>query len=121
MKRNNVKNMLFSSSSSVYGNNIKVPFSETTDNVDFPISPYAASKKAGELICHTYHHLYDFNISCLRFFTVYGQRQRPDLAIYKFTHALSNNEPIIMYGDGSSERDYTYIVSWMELFPLQII
>jgi UDP-glucuronate 4-epimerase len=108
MRNHKVTKMIFSSSSSVYGNNKKVPFSED-DNVDFPISPYAASKKAGELLCHTYHHLYSFDIFCLRFFTVYGPRQRPDLAIYKFTKALYNNEPIPFYGDGTSKRDYTHI------------
>jgi UDP-glucuronate 4-epimerase len=108
MKNNNLNKLIFASSSSVYGNNKRVPFSET-DNVDFPISPYAASKKAGELLCHTYHHLYNFDIFCLRFFTVYGQRQRPDLAIHKFTKALFNKESIPFYGDGTSRRDYTHI------------
>jgi UDP-glucuronate 4-epimerase len=108
MRKHNLKRLVFASSSSVYGNNSKVPFSET-DNVDFPISPYAASKKAGELICHTYHHLYNFDIFCLRFFTVYGPRQRPDLAVHKFTEAMLKNEPITLYGDGSSRRDYTYV------------
>ncbi|RLD52055.1 MAG: epimerase [Bacteroidetes bacterium] len=108
MKKYDVTKLLFASSSSVYGNNKKVPFSET-DNVDFPISPYAASKKAGELLCHTYHHLYRFDISCLRFFTVYGPRQRPDLAIHKFTNAIAAGKTIDMYGDGSTARDYTYI------------
>ena len=108
MKEYNVKNMIFASSSSLYGNNKKIPFSEL-DNVDNPISPYAASKKAGELLCHTYHHLYKFNINCLRFFTVYGPKQRPDLAIYKFTKALFNDEPIPFYGNGSTRRDYTNI------------
>jgi UDP-glucuronate 4-epimerase len=108
MKKYDVKKLIFASSSSVYGNNKKVPFSEK-DNVDFPISPYAASKKAAELLCHTYHHLYDFEITCLRFFTVYGPRQRPDLAIHKFTKAILNEEEIQMYGVGTSERDYTYI------------
>ncbi len=108
MKTFRVKKMLFASSSSVYGNNKKIPFSET-DNVDGPISPYAASKKACELLCHTYHHLYGFDIYCLRFFSVYGPRQRPDLAIQKFTEKILNGEVIQMYGDGSSSRDYTYI------------
>jgi len=108
MKANNIYNMIFASSSSVYGNNKKTPFSET-DNVDYPISPYAATKKAGELLCHTYHYLYNFNINCLRFFTVYGPRQRPDLAIYKFTKALFDEAPINIYGDGLSSRDYTHI------------
>lgn len=108
MKKYNIENMIFASSSSLYGNNKTVPFSEQ-DNVDYPISPYAASKKAGELLCYTYHHLYNFNISCLRFFTVYGPKQRPDLAIYKFTKALFNNEPISLFGDGFTYRDYTHI------------
>lgn len=108
MKKNNVSNLVFASSSSVYGNNKKVPFSEA-DNVDFPISPYAASKKSGELLCHTYHHLYGFNIYCLRFFTVYGPRQRPDLAIHKFLKALKKNEPLCLFGNGTTSRDYTYI------------
>jgi UDP-glucuronate 4-epimerase len=108
MRKNNLKKMIFASSSSVYGNNSKVPFCET-DNVDYPISPYAASKKAGELLCYTYHHLYNFDIFCLRFFTVYGPRQRPDLAIHKFTRALLKDEIITLFGDGSSQRDYTHI------------
>lgn len=103
-----VKKFVFASSSSVYGNNQKVPFSES-DCVDFPISPYAATKKACELICHTYSHLYDIDLTCLRFFTVYGPRQRPDLAIYKFTQLIEAGEPIPVFGDGSSRRDYTYI------------
>ncbi|MEN8192975.1 MAG: GDP-mannose 4,6-dehydratase [Bacteroidota bacterium] len=108
MKRYDVKNMIFASSSSVYGNNEKVPFSET-DFVDNPISPYAATKKSGELLCHTYHHLYDFKINCLRFFTVYGPRQRPDLAIHKFSKKILSGESIPMFGDGTTKRDYTYI------------
>lgn len=104
----NVKNFIFASSSSVYGNNRKVPFSEN-DNVDNPISPYAASKRAGELICYTYHHLFQMNIACLRFFTVYGKRQRPDLAIAKFTDLIMKNKSIPIYGDGTFKRDFTYI------------
>jgi UDP-glucuronate 4-epimerase len=103
-----VKKVLFASSSSVYGNNKKVPFAET-DSVDYPISFYAATKKAGELICHTYHHLYQMSIACLRFFTVYGPRQRPDLAIHKFSKLISEGKPIPFYGDGTTCRDYTYI------------
>lgn len=103
-----VKKFVFGSSSSVYGNNKKVPFSET-DNVDFPISPYAATKKAGELICHTYSHLYDISMTCLRFFTVYGPRQRPDLAIHKFARLIEAGKPIPVFGDGSMRRDFTYI------------
>lgn len=108
MRNYGVNKMLFASSSSVYGNNSKVPFSES-DNVDYPISPYAATKKASELLCHTYHHLYGFDIFCLRFFTVYGPRQRPDLAIHKFTDLIMKNKPIDVYGDGSSARDYTFV------------
>ncbi|MHC4623652.1 MAG: GDP-mannose 4,6-dehydratase [Planctomycetota bacterium] len=107
-RKHNVKKFIFGSSSSVYGNNRKVPFSED-DNVDFPISPYAATKKAGELICHTYHHLYDIDITCLRYFTVYGPRQRPDLAIHKFSRLIEQDKPIPVYGDGSMMRDFTYI------------
>jgi UDP-glucuronate 4-epimerase len=108
MKKNNIRKMIFASSSSVYGNNRKVPFSEI-DNVDYPVSPYAASKKAGELLCHTYHYLYNLDIFCLRFFTVYGPRQRPDLAIHKFVKALLTDEVITLYGDGTTSRDYTHI------------
>lgn len=108
MKRNSICRMLFASSSSVYGNNKKVPFAES-DNVDFPVSPYAASKKAGELLCHTYHHLFNMDVFCLRFFTVYGPRQRCDLAINKFTKAILNGEPITLFGDGTTSRDYTHI------------
>jgi len=107
-KKFGIKKFIFASSSSVYGNNKKVPFCET-DNVDFPISPYAATKKAGELICHTYSHLYDIDMTCLRFFTVYGPRQRPDLAIHKFTRLIESGEVIPVFGDGSMRRDFTYI------------
>ncbi len=103
-----VRKFIFGSSSSVYGNNKKVPFSEE-DNVDFPISPYAATKKACELICHTYHSLYGIDMTCLRFFTVYGPRQRPDLAIYKFARLIEQGKSIPVYGDGSMMRDFTYI------------
>lgn len=108
MRKNGIKKMVFASSSSIYGNNQKVPFSED-DRVDNPISPYASTKKSGELLCHVYSHLYNFDITCLRFFTVYGPRQRPDLAIHKFTKLIQENKPIPFYGDGSSSRDYTYI------------
>jgi UDP-glucuronate 4-epimerase len=103
-----VDQFIFASSSSVYGGNKKIPFSEA-DNVDKPVSPYAATKKAGELICHTYNHLFGISVFCYRFFTVYGPRQRPEMAIYKFTKSLLGNNPIEVYGDGSSSRDYTYI------------
>jgi UDP-glucuronate 4-epimerase len=107
-KKHSISKFIFGSSSSVYGNNEKVPFSED-DNVDFPISPYAATKKAGELICHTYHHLYGMSVTCLRFFTVYGPRQRPDLAIHKFARLIEQGKPIPVYGDGTMMRDFTYI------------
>ncbi len=107
-KKHKVGKFIFGSSSSVYGNNEKVPFSED-DNVDFPISPYAATKKAGELICHTYHHLYAIQITCLRFFTAYGPRQRPDLAIHKFAKLIEQDKAIPVYGDGTMMRDFTYI------------
>lgn len=108
MKKYQVNRLVFASSSSVYGNNKSIPFCEE-DSVDAPPSPYAASKKAGELICYTYHKLYHINTACLRFFTVYGKRQRPDLAIYKFTKKILNGQEIQFYGDGQTKRDYTYI------------
>ncbi|MDX1387687.1 MAG: GDP-mannose 4,6-dehydratase [Acidobacteriota bacterium] len=107
-RRHAVKRFLFGSSSSVYGNNDKVPFSED-DPVDHPVSPYAATKKAGELLCHTYHHLFGIAIASLRFFTVYGPRQRPEMAIHKFARLLASGEEVEQYGDGSAERDYTYV------------
>jgi UDP-glucuronate 4-epimerase len=107
-KQHGIKGFIFASSSSVYGKNEKVPFSED-DNVDNPISPYAATKKACELICFTYHYLYKLNITCLRFFTVYGPRQRPEMAIHKFTRLIDQGKPVPMFGDGSTKRDYTYI------------
>jgi len=103
-----IPRVLFASSSSVYGGNTKIPFSES-DPVDHPVSPYAATKKAGELLCHTFCHLYGMNIASLRFFTVYGPRQRPEMAIHKFTRLLFEGKEIGVYGDGSSRRDYTYI------------
>ncbi len=109
MKDMGIKNMAFASSSSVYGNIPDTPWNEKID-VSEPISPYAFTKKACELMNHTYHHLYNLNIINLRFFTVFGPRQRPDLAINKFTRLLLNGESIPMYGDGSTSRDYTYIM-----------
>lgn len=103
-----VTRFVFASSSSVYGNNPKVPFAED-DAVERPISPYAATKRAGELLCHTYHYLFGMGVIALRFFTVYGPRQRPDLAIRKFSRLIRRGEPIPFYGDGSTERDYTWI------------
>lgn len=99
---------VFASSSSVYGANEKAPFSEV-DDIHKPISPYAATKRAGELHCFTYHHLYGIPTSCLRFFTVYGPRQRPEMAIHKFVRATFEGSPIHMYGDGTTRRDYTYV------------
>ncbi|PIW36734.1 MAG: hypothetical protein COW24_03555 [Candidatus Kerfeldbacteria bacterium CG15_BIG_FIL_POST_REV_8_21_14_020_45_12] len=103
-----VKDFVFASSSSVYGNQEKTPFSES-DPVDLPISPYAATKKACELIAYTYHHLYKMNCVGLRFFTVYGERGRPDMSPYIFADAIINDKPLRRYGDGSMERDFTYI------------
>jgi UDP-glucuronate 4-epimerase len=99
---------VFGSSSSVYGINAKVPFSED-DPIRQPISPYAATKGAGELLCHTYSHLYGIRCVCLRFFTVYGARQRPDLAIHKFARLIAKGQPIPVFGDGTTRRDYTFI------------
>jgi UDP-glucuronate 4-epimerase len=107
-REHGIKQFVFGSSSSVYGVNEKVPFAEN-DPIFQPISPYAATKAAGELICHTYSHLYDIRTVCLRFFTVYGARQRPDLAIHKFSKLITKGKPIQVFGDGSSRRDYTYI------------
>lgn len=107
-RQHDVKQFVFGSSSSVYGINAKVPFSED-DPIRQPISPYAATKGAGELLCHTYSHLYGLRCVCLRFFTVYGPRQRPDLAIHKFAKLISQHKPIPVFGDGSTRRDYTYI------------
>lgn len=108
MRRAGVTKMIFASSSSVYGNNKTVPFSESM-LVDNPISPYAASKKAGELLCHIYYHLHRFDIFCLRFFTVYGPRQRPEMAIHYFVKSILQGLPIKQFGEGNSQRDYTYI------------
>ena len=99
---------VFGSSSSVYGGNPKVPFHED-DDVSRPVSPYAATKRANELTCHTFHHLYGMDIACLRFFTVYGPRQRPEMAIHKFVRMTEAGEALPLFGDGRSERDYTYI------------
>ena len=103
-----VRQFVFGSSSSVYGINAKVPFSEE-DPIRQPISPYAVTKAAGELLCHTYSHLYGVRCVCLRFFTVYGARQRPDLAIHKFAKLIDAGRPIPVFGDGTTRRDYTYI------------
>ena len=103
-----VKSFVLASSSSVYGGNSKVPFSEE-DRAETPISPYGATKRAGELFCYTYHRLFGINITCLRYFTAYGPRQRPEMAIHKFTRLIEGNERVPMYGNGQSMRDYTYI------------
>ena len=108
MKEHNVKNGVFASSSSVYGNCKEVPFREDMI-VDYAISPYAATKKANEVMAHVYHKLFDMNIIMLRFFTVYGPKQRPDLAINKFTRLMLEGKEIPMFGDGTTSRDYTYI------------
>lgn len=108
MKEHNVKNLVMASSSSVYGNCKEVPFREDMV-VDFAISPYAATKKANEVMTHVYHKLFDMNVIMLRFFTVYGPKQRPDLAINKFTRLMLEDKEIPMFGDGTTSRDYTYI------------
>ncbi len=107
-RAHNIKQFVFGSSSSVYGANARVPFSEE-DPVRHPISPYAATKAAGELLCHTYTHLYGIRTVSLRFFTVYGARQRPDLAIHKFARLIDEGKPIPVFGDGTTRRDYTFI------------
>ncbi len=107
-RQQGVRQFVFGSSSSVYGENSNVPFSEK-HRVQNPISPYAATKAAGELMCHTYTHLYEIRTVCLRLFTVYGARQRPDLAIHKFSRLIFDGKPIPVFGDGSTRRDYTYV------------
>ena len=102
-----IKRFIFGSSSSVYGNNKKIPFSET-DIVNEPISPYGATKRTGELYCRTFNILHGLSIICLRFFTVYGPRQRPDLAIHKFAKLIDQGKPVPLFGDGTSKRDYTF-------------
>jgi UDP-glucuronate 4-epimerase len=108
IKRRPTTRFVFASSSSVYGSNERVPFRED-DDIHHPVSPYAATKRAGELQAYTYHHLYAIPTSCLRFFTVYGPRQRPEMAIHKFVKAVLEKKPIPFYGDGSTRRDYTYV------------
>ena len=107
-KKNNIRNLVMASSSSVYGNCEKVPFKEDMI-VDYAISPYAATKKSNEVMAYVYHKLYQMNIIMLRFFTVFGPRQRPDLAINKFVRLMLEDEEIPMYGDGTTSRDYTYV------------
>jgi len=113
LSRDNIENFVFASSSSVYGVNSKIPFSED-DPIEKPVSPYAATKRAAELLCYTYHHLYNIPLVCLRFFTAYGPRQRPDMAIHKFTKLIDEGKKITMFGSGSSRRDYTYISDIIE-------
>ena len=105
---NEIDGFIFASSSSIYGNNEKIPFSED-DNVDRQISPYGASKKMGEILCYPYHYLYNIPMTCLRFFTVYGPRQRPEMAIHKFVRHILTGKPVPFFGDGETARDYTYI------------
>lgn len=107
-RRLGVRSFVFGSSSSVYGDSAAVPFRED-DPAATPISPYAATKRAGELLCHSYAHLHGLAVVCLRFFTVYGPRQRPDLAIHKFARLMAAGEPIPFFGDGGTRRDYTYV------------
>jgi UDP-glucuronate 4-epimerase len=107
-REHGITQFVFGSSSSVYGINAKVPFAED-DPIRQPVSPYAATKAAGELLCHAYAHLYGIRCVCLRFFTVYGPRQRPDLAIHKFARLISEDKPIPVFGDGTTCRDYTFI------------
>ncbi len=108
MRSHNLQKIAFGSSSSVYGNDSAPPFREDM-RCDLPISHYAATKRSGELLCHSYSHLYAMQVACLRFFTVYGPRQRPDLVIRKFVDAISKSEKITLYGDGSTSRDYTFV------------
>jgi UDP-glucuronate 4-epimerase len=107
-QRSGIPRFVFGSSSSVYGEREGSPFTED-DNVDFPVSPYAATKKAGELLCYTYNHNFALAVSCLRFFTVYGPRQRPEMAIHKFTRLIEEGKPVTLYGNGKSRRDYTFV------------
>ena len=108
IRKHGVENLVFGSSSSVYGSRETAPFSEG-DIQSKPISPYAATKLAGEQLCYTYHHLFGVPVTCLRFFTVYGPRQRPEMAIHLFARKIMNGDTITIFGDGSSRRDYTYI------------
>lgn len=107
-RRYGVEMFVFGSSSSVYGADTQAPFREDAPAVK-PISPYGATKRMGEIIAFTFHHLFGLPVTCLRFFTVYGPRQRPDLAIHKFARCIVKGEPVPIYGDGTSQRDYTYI------------
>ncbi len=108
VRRKGIRKFIFGSSSSVYGLSRRIPFRED-DSADKPVSPYAAGKRAGELLCYTYHQLYQISMTILRFFTVYGPRGRPEMAIYKFTRLIDEGRDIPVYGDGRSQRDYTYV------------
>jgi UDP-glucuronate 4-epimerase len=119
MKEHGVKNMIYASTSSAYGNSSTVPFSET-EAADKPVSIYAATKRAGELIAHTYCVLHEMNITCLRFFTVYGSWGRPDMALFKFTDAMLQGEAIDVYNNGQHRRDFTYIDDIVSGFVLAI-
>jgi UDP-glucuronate 4-epimerase len=114
-----IKQFVFASSSSVYGGNVKIPFSES-DPVDSPVSPYAATKKGGELFCYNYHHLYKIPMTCLRFFTVYGPRQRPEMAIHCFARSIRDEKPLPLFGDGTIQRDFTYIEDIIDGITLAI-
>lgn len=111
--KQNITKYVFASSSSIYGNKSKIPFTEE-DECNYPISPYAYTKKACEMMNYTYHYLHQIDTVNLRFFTVFGPRQRPDLAIHKFVSKIKNNQPIEMYGNGKSARDYTFISDTIE-------
>ena len=119
MREGGCGRLVFGSTSSVYGSRSTAPFRED-DSTDRPLSPYAATKKACEVLCHAYHHLHGLEIFALRFFTVYGPRQRPDMAIYRFVQAISRRQPIERYGDGSTERDYTYVEDIVKATALAI-
>lgn len=107
-KEFNVKKFVFASTSSVYGNNKKIPF-DVFDNTDGCLAPYSATKKAGEVLCHSYHYLYDIDITIPRYFTVYGPAGRPDMSIFRFIKNIDMGRPIKIYGDGRQKRDFTYI------------
>lgn len=119
MHRHGVRSLAFASSSSVYGDGNGEP-SRETEAADRPISPYAASKRAGELLCHAFHVNYDLSVHCLRIFTAYGPRQRPEMAIHKFARLMLEGRPIPVFGDGSTERDYTYVGDVVEGFRLSL-
>ena len=120
MKERRINKLIFASSSSIYGNNKNIPFRES-DEANNPISPYAFTKKAGELLTHTYHRLYKIDVINLRLFTVYGPRQRPDLAIHKFVKSILNDKPVEIYGEGNTARDYTFVSDIVQGFYNSII